>query len=167
MVDETSKEIISLFFRVGRISENVFKLIKNAMEINLQGKGGEINLNKLKNLSNGNLNDFEFTKRSEDDFNIFKDVLKEYGIKYNLKKSNGLNEDGTRDYYIFFDAKDTVVTERAFKEYCKRMDTREEQGLNGKTKEAEKEMKQHNMEQDKTKNKEKTRDKNRDFNFNR
>lgn len=162
--DDTARQTIALFFRIGRTGQNVFKLLKNAMEMYLQGKGGEVNLKTLKNFSNGNLNDFEFSKRSEDDFNIFKDVLKEYGIKYNLKKSNTLNEDGTRDYYIFFDMKDTVIVERAFKEFCKRMDNREEQDLKSKVNEAEKEMKQRNKEQDRTKNKQKTRDKNRDFN---
>lgn len=167
MVDNTAKEVLGLIFKVPRTGYNIFKLIKGAMEMYLNGKGGEVDFNTLKNYSNGNLNDFEFTKRSEDNFNIFKDVLKEYGIKYNLKKSNVLNEDGTRDYYIFFDVKDTIIVERAFKEYCKRMDIREEQDLKSKVNEAEKEMKQQNKEQDRTKHKEKTRDKNKDFNPNR
>ncbi len=168
MVDATTQQAISLLIRVGRSTPNIFKLLKQAMEKFLSGKRNEIDIKTLKTLTNGNINEFEFSKRSEDDFNIFKDCLKEFDVKYAIKKSKTQGEDGLTDYYFYFDCRDQVMMERCFKECVKRMDIREAESLDGMAKAAEEKMYEHNKDIDlsQDKNRQKHLNKNKDMNLN-
>ncbi len=166
-----AEQVIGLMLRVGKTGLNFFKLLKNAMEMNLAGQGGEISLNKLKKFTNANINEFELTEKSNEELEILKNCLKEFGVCYNIKKSPSLNADGTRDFFIYFGAEDATLINRAFKEYCKQMDARDEQGLDGVTKKAKKQAekennKNRNKDKDLSKGKEqKNRNKNREMNF--
>ncbi len=163
-VGNDTKSIIGFMFRAGQFVPNVFKLIKNAMEMHIIGQGGEVSMQQLKKFTNANINEFEFNKRSEDDYKIFEECLKEFGVVYNIKKSPVLNEDRTRDYFIYFGASDSIIIDRCFKEYCKRMEAREEQDLNSFVNKAKKQANEKSHNQDLGKE-QKHRNKNKDMNF--
>lgn len=164
-MENDAREFLGILLRVpsaGIRAFNIFRMLRDA--IRLYNGENQIDLNTLRKMTNGNINEFAYTKSADEDFKIFKNILKEYDIKYSIKKSNVLNEDGTRDYYFFFDAKNSTIVERAFKEYVKQMDAREEAGFE---KRAEKAKEKAEKENEKSKDKSKDRDKNRDKNRNK
>lgn len=165
MTDDTASQTVTLLVRAPKGTVDIFRFLKNAVE-KMRNGGGEISMSELRKTTRGDINEFTYSKRSEDDFNILKSCLKEYGVKYNIKKSTVRNPDGLTDYFFFFDSRDKNVVKRCLNEYRKRMDEREKASFNGLVSAAEKDLGRNYSDRTRSQDRQKHLNKNRDINFN-
>lgn len=165
MIDDTASQTVTLLVRAPRGTVNIFQFLKNAVEqMRLRGSS-EISMAELKKLTRGDINEFTYSKRSEDDFNILKSCLKEFGVKYNLKKSRVKEPDGLTDYFFYFDARDKTIVKRCLSEFQRRMDERESVSFEGLVNSAERELGGQDIDRSMSKDRQKQRSKNRDINM--
>lgn len=171
MSDEIAAKTFHLMFTSARRVPDLFRLIRAAMEQaqkrNFENLTGEISLNDLQKYSKCNFGEFSFSEKNAADLALFKEAMKNYGVKYSIVKSKEYS-DGKADYHIIFEAKNQDLINAANKDFMKKFDEMDAKSFDKRfekaEKSAEKKNKERQQEKTQTHSKGKAQNYNKDIN---
>lgn len=159
----------SISFRTYRNVRNLFDLIKNCMDKQLQtefnNKTGEVDLSEFQKYGKCTFATFDFSEKNQEDLDIFKRCMEKYSVKYSLVKGETY-KDGIADYRLFFDAKSDVLIQSAFKDFLSAMDKKQSREFSSRKVKAKEAASEHNKNiANRDVSRDKVKNKNKDFNI--